>query len=216
MVRSVLSSPEQFIRGSTEKRGYKREIAVVVVCGLLGAPGMAWAGVQAMAAIPREAAMLRFQFIGQVLFPVVVVLILWLWYTVAGHLLARYVQGRGPISRLLRPAAWSMVPIGLWFLLRSIVIVVLFRDVDFPADPEGAQAAEELAFILGLGLESPLYVATILAGIAFTAWSGYLLAEAVEAAKGVDTTDARKIAVVPSGVFAVYLLWRAVYWVGAL
>lgn len=216
MLRSVVTFPERFIPGSTQKRGFKREVVVVLVCGLMGVPGMAYVGFFALDAIPREAATLRFQFIGQMIFPIGVVFGLWLVYTLAGHLLARVYHGRGPISRLFRPVAWTMVPIAVWFLIRSIVIVFLFLDVEFPTNPEGLTAAAELSFILSLGLESPIYVATMLLGIPFAAWSGYLLSVAIESAKNVSTANARKIAVVPSGLFALYLLWRGIHWAGVL
>lgn len=216
MLRRIASYPEKFIHRSAESRGYRLEAAVVICCGLPGVLGMAYVGREALAAIPREAAMLRAQFIAEALFPVFTVLFLWVFYTVVAHLLSRHYGGRGPMGRLFRTAAWSLIPLGIWYLLRSIVVVALFLDVEFPAQPEGVHASEELAFILSLGLESPIYVATLLLGIPFVAWSGYLLSVGIEDVKDVSASDARKVAAVPSGAFAFYLLWRAVFWTGVL
>lgn len=202
------------IQRRVDRRGMKLEAIVALVLGLLGGIGLAYVAMEALNTISGDAAQLRFGFIGETLRPLFTLLVVWVWYTVVSHVLAGQFQERGPISRLLRTSAWSLVPIGLWYLIRSIVTLVLFLDVTFPSNPEGLGTSEQLQSLLNRGLEDPLYYATLLIGVFFVVWSWYLRSLAVEKAKTVSEDDARKIATIPTGVFALYFLWNGLQTAG--
>lgn len=209
MLRDIVTIPDGMILQRTTKRGVKWEAALITVFGLLGAAGMAYVGSQALGAYEGDGATLRFEFIGAALRPIAALLLLWIGYTVLSHLLASFFGGRGPVIRLFRASAWALIPMGIWLTLRSIVIGVLFIGVSFPADPQGMSAEEEFQALMELGLDSPVYVATIVLGVAFALWSGHLLSKAIEEAKGVSPDEARKIAAVPTALVALYILWMS-------
>ena len=214
MLRSVLTLPDRMISRRATVPGFKLEAALIVVFGLLGAVGVGYVGTQALNAYDGAGASLRFEFIGAAIRPFVLLVLFWVGYTVAGHFLSGFYGGRGPASRLLRSAAWSLLPVGIWFALRSLVVFVLFLGVSYPAEPEGLGAAEQYQSIMDLGLDTPIYAVFVLTGVLFAVWSGYLLSIGVEEIKDIPTDDARKVAAVPSGIVAVYFVWMALGQVG--
>lgn len=210
MIRNVLTLPDRMISRRSTTPGFKLESALIVVFGLLGAAGVGYVGSQALAAYDGSGETLRFEFIGVAARPFAALVLLWIAYTVVPHVLASTFGGRSPASRMFRASAWALIPIGVWMTLRSVVIFALFLGVEYPADPEGLGAEEQYQTIMELGLETPIYTATLLVGALFAVWSGYLLSLAVEEIKGISTDDARKVAAIPSGLTALYFVWLAV------
>lgn len=216
MLRQVTALPTKLIDRRLDRRGFSLEVVVVFLSGALGALGFGYFWFAARDALANVSTSMGYQFIGEVATPILLLFGVWLFYTIVAHVLAGHFRGRGPISRLFRTAAWALVPIGIWNLIRSGVIVYLFYDADLPANPDGLGASEQLDTLLAVGLESPIYAATLVLGAIFAVWSGYLLSVGVERAKGISRDDARKVAAVPSGIFALYLLWNALQWGGVL
>lgn len=218
MFRQVAAYMDNKIERRLDRRGFSLEAVLVFVCGLLGSIGFAYVWMTATNEISNFGDGLTYEFLASVLTPILVLLGLWIWYTVGAHLLASHYRGRGPIIRLFRTTAWALVPIGIWYLIRSAVIVVLFFSVDMPENPSqeapgiGASATHD--YIMSLGLEDPIYIGTLLLGVAFTVWSGYLLSTAVQRSKNIEQGDARKVAGVLSGAFALYLVWSALGYAG--
>lgn len=218
MFRQVAAYMDNKIERRLDRRGFSLEAVLVFVCGLLGSIGFAYVWMTATNEISNFGDGLTYEFLASVLAPILVLFGLWIWYTVGAHLLASHYRGRGPIIRLFRTTAWALVPIGIWYLIRSAVIVVLFFSVDMPENPSqeapgiGASATHD--YIMGLGLEDPIYIGTLLLGVAFTVWSGYLLSTAVQRSKNIEQGDARKVGGVLSGAFALYLVWSALGYAG--
>lgn len=212
MFRQVTTYMNDKIARRVDRRGYSLEAIVVAVCGLLGSIGFAYVWMGATGALEHDSTMLEYELFAEVITPVVLLIGLWIWYTIGTHFVANYFNGRGPISRLFRGAAWSLIPIGVWYLVRSVVIIALFYDEEFPGEPEGLGASEQLRSILEVGLDSPVYVATMLAGVLFTVWSAHLLSTAVQQAKGISADEARTAAAVVAAPFALYLVWLAIQW----
>lgn len=212
MVGITLSDQESLIRRRLDRRGLSLEVVVVLVCGLLGAAGKAYVALEASNGIESPLPYMNFTLIGYIAGPILMAFGVWALYTLTAHFLANSMGGRGPISRLSRATAWSIVPVGVWLLIQSIVQAALFFTVDVPASPDGFSAREQLANVLELGLESPLYFAVFLLGLAFVAWSWHLLSVGIAGAKDVSVEKARKIAAAPAGVLALAILWMGIQW----
>ena len=210
MLREIATLPNRMVSRRAPKPGFKLEAGLAVVVGVVSALGMAYVGSQALGEVEAGAETLRFQFIGAALRPFAGFLVLWIGYTVLGHLLAGVYGGRGPISRLFRASAWSLIPVGVWLAIRSLVIFVLFLDVDYPADPDGFSAADKYQNIVELGLDTPVYTGLLLAGVLFIAWSWLLLTDAVATTKNISEDKARKAAGIPAALAALYVVWSAV------
>lgn len=207
MIRSTLNLPDRMISRRATQPGFKLEAALIAVFGILGTLGVGYVGLQVLDVYEGTASSLRFQFIGAALRPFGALIAAWIGYTVVSHLLAGVYGGRGPASRLLRGAAWALVPIGLWIALRSLVIYALFLDVNLSGDPDGFSASAHYEYYMDLGLDNPIYAAFVFFGVLFAVWSWHLLAKAVAEAKNIDFEDARKVAAIPAGAVALYLVW---------
>lgn len=216
MIRWLLTLPNSYIEHRVDRRGLKREFVVVIVCGLLGVPGLAWVASQALGAAEQELPVVRFNLIGKALQPFIIIVAAWLLFAGLGHVVGRFYNARGPAARLLRAAGWTVIPLGIWNAIRSIVTVAVFWNADFPSDPSGFTAEEKVATIMDLGTENPLYPLSILVGVLFTVWSWWLLTLAVELAKNVSRDEAQRIAAVPAGLFALWIIYRTAQVAGVL
>lgn len=212
MLKRALSVQESWIQRRVDRRGAALETVVVFLCGVLGSAGVAYFALQMWDAVESPLPYTNYTLVGEAIAPIALVFGVWLLYTVATHFLANFSGGRGPVSRLFRVAGWAVVPIGIWLLLRSIVVVVLFSDVDIPASPDGISPQVQVQNVMEMGLESPAYFATFVVGILFVVWSWHLLAVGVAKAKDVPLDDARKIAAGPAAVVALYLLRTGLQW----
>lgn len=212
MVGISLSKQESLIRRRLDQRGLSLEVVVVLLCGLLGSAGKAYIALETWNSIESPLPYMKFTLIGYVAGPIMFVFGVWVLYTLTGHFLGRAVGGRGPMSRLSRVTAWSVVPIGVWLLVRSVVQIALFFTVDVPDSPDGLSAKAQLTNVLEFGLESPLYFVVILFGVLFVAWSWHLLSVGIASAKDISIEQARKVAAGPSVVVVVLTIRMALKW----
>jgi hypothetical protein len=226
MLRRIATLPDGIIRRRTPKRGLTLETIVVLLCGLVGGAGFGYVMAEAIPAVDTDNSMFQIQLLGRVLRPLILTVVAWFVFSIGGHVIASSRGGRGPISRLMRGAAWAMIPIGIWNVLRSIVVAFLFFGVDIPVDPDGLSAAEQAASVWSgtaqggedvyAGLADPLYAGVILVGVVFVIWSGHLLSVAVAESKSLEMDVARRVAAVPAGLFALYVVWTAISQAGVL
>lgn len=208
MIKRVWTLPQRLVQQRTDRRGLKREAAVVVLSGLIGGVGMVYVSGMALNAVEGENPALRYALIGRSLQPILITLAAWILYAVLPHVLSRFYNARGPVSRLLRASAWAIVPLGLWNLVRSVTTAVAFMGKEIPADPEGMEVKAELTGILELGYTDPVYIIGFGSGIFFVVWSWIILTEGVEKAKDMNHDQALKLAAVPTGLMALYILYR--------
>lgn len=212
MIREGLEAQESLVQRRSSKRGVTLEAVVVLVCGLLGSIGFAYVSLEMLNQVEDPLPYTNYTLIGKVLGPIFLAFAIWLLYSVTAHFLAGFVGGRGPVSRMFRTAAWAIVPIGAWLLLRSLVIVVLFFTVDIPAAPEGLTPQAQVSNVLELGLEGPVYFATFVVGVLCVGWSWHVLGVGISAAKEISEEKARKVAAIPAAVVALYLVRTALQW----
>jgi hypothetical protein len=88
----------------------------------------------------------------------------------------------------------------------------------FEWDPtvEGLQPQDRINNILEAGFTDPIWAVTLLLGVFFAVWSGYLLSLAVSEVKGISQREGRIVAAVPSGVYALWLFYDALNWAGVV
>lgn len=213
MVRFGLGAQESQMQRRLDRRGLSLEVVIVLLCGILGAAGRAYVALEIWNKIESPLPYLNFTLIGYIIRPIVFVLGVWLVYILTTHLLANSFGGRGPISRLARTSAWAVIPFGVWLLLRSLVLIVLFLNVTIPPSPEGISPDAQLQTILELGLGGSAYFLTFVLGLAFVAWSWRLLTVAVGDAKDIEEANARKLAAIPAVLTALWLLYAGLQWI---
>jgi hypothetical protein len=209
-IRNLSEAP---LHRRVNERSLSLETVTVVVLGLLGGAGYAYFGAWFLGERVNPPPYTEINVLAPVLEPLIAVALLWIGGTVFCHYVSKFYGGRRPINRVFRASAWSLLPVGLWYLVRSIVVfVIFFFTVDFPADPEGVTAQEEINAVLELGLETPLFVAVELLGVLAAVWTWHLLSVGLVEAREVSLEDARRIAIVPAAALALYSISLALRW----
>lgn len=218
MIRSLVSLPEPLIHRRLNSPSFRLEIIFIFICGILGSAGLLYYMYDVMNSLGdgQGFTYLPYSLLGIAISPLALLLIAWLWYSVSSHFLANFANGRGPIIRLFRASAWSLIPVAIWLVIRSIVIFVLFFLEDLPAEPEETVVTPDALanHYLEMGLEDPVYVAVMASSVLFVAWSWHLLSISISEAKSVTLDTARQLAAVPAGVLALYLLNLTWQWQG--
>jgi len=209
MIRRSITVAEQFMMRRDGKRGLRWEFAVVVLVGILGAVGHAYVSWRVISATETET--LRFVLAGFVLEPLFGIFLVWFGYAIVLHYLANSVyNSRRPLSQLLKLVAWSIVPIGLGNLLRSGVLFLTFRDVEYETVLENQDArglTEGLGPVLEAGMSDSLYLLAPVLIASTVIASGYLLVSATATAKDISRDDALRVVAVVVGAHVLYILY---------
>lgn len=209
MVRELVTDPGAYMERKVRGRTIWLEVLVVLVSGLLGSAGLVFLVRLVLSLTEELTGYSNFQAIGFAIEPVLGIFAFWFGAAVVMHFVAGHYNSRGPIRRLLKASAWAMVPIGLGNLVRSVAIVIAYRNVgqdDVTLEPGSFDA--HVAVLQDLHMDGPIVLLGTLVLLATVVWSGYLLSFAVEAAKqNLSEADARKTAAVPTAILLLYLLW---------
>lgn len=212
MFQRLVQFPETRLRRRISTVGFTREALLVLVLGALGSIGPGYVSWQTLEAHDNPPSYFEFELIAETISPLFLLFGLWLLYALCGHFLAKLYNGGRPFVRVFRVSAWALIPIGIWYLIRSVVIVALFAGMEFPGDPEGVAADEQVENVMALGLEDPVYIGTLLAGLVFIAWSWHLLSIGIAEAKQIGLEEAKKVAAVPAGLAALYIVTLVLRW----
>lgn len=208
MQLELFTNTEAFIERKSNGRSLQWEIILVLIVGALGGAGMGYLGREFLNT--TAAGGLTFQVIGFVVRPILGAVVVWFGVSVWAHLAARYYNGRGPISRLLKLSAWGLVPLGIGNLLRSLGIVL--------GTSTATITSETVAFqpVVDSVLSSiPVIVGTLLL-LLTVVWSSYYLAIAVRHTKDIDRTAAQRIVAVPMAILALVVLRDLLQSLGAI
>jgi hypothetical protein len=126
-------------------------------------------------------------------------------------------NSRGPVSRVFKLTAWSLVPMGIANAVYSVALYLAYSDEDIPSDPSGIRVSEQIAALFDLANDEPvLIVAWIVTALA-AAYSGYLLSVALAALRGdLDESRTRRIVALPVAVHVIFVLYSMLTQVGVL
>jgi len=217
MVTNLVTDTSEFFERKIRERGLTTETVIVVVVGVLGSLGTYYFA-QRVLELTTDAGYTMFEAVGTIIIPLLGAVILWLGTAVVSHLVSGHYNGRGPLGRLVKLSAWTLIPIGIGNLGRTIAIYFSYNslssgDVDF-GDANGFDSS---ATILRDAASNDVLVVASTGFLILSAvvmW--YLLSYAVVAAKNLDLEDAKTVAAVPTGLFVVYLVWDLLGALGVL
>lgn len=212
MIRSSIGVAEEFMNRRDGKRGLRWEFAIVTLIGALGAVGHAYVSWRVSSA--ADTGSLSFSLLGYLLEPLFGVFVLWFGYSIALHYLANSIyDSRNSIFRILKLVPWAIIPIGVGNLLRSGVLFLTFREVDYQAvlaDQDSTVLTQGIEPVLEAGMSDPVYLLAPGFVGSTVVVSGYLLISAVETAKAISRQDALKTVGVVIGIHLVYIVYNAV------
>lgn len=217
MYRALLFDPERFYDDHLPAHGIKLEIVLVAVIGLVGLAGNWYAYTQVTQAFTEAGISIgddaRFNLVGNGLSPLPGIFLLWLGFGAVMYVVGWVYSTVGQIFGVLKGAAWALVPLAFWNLIHSIAIgYVAFQltedDVADLRPPRAPDARSE--FIWNEVATEPIVVGSVLVGVVFVLWAGYIGAFAVARERDIDPSEGLVVAAVPAVGYALYVLYVGV------
>ena len=197
MVRQLFQNPHSFFSRKATENGFRREFGLLLAIGILGAAGQAWVSQLFLSELVNEPGLMRVNLIGKILAILAGPFVLWGLYAVSAHLVAHFSKSRGPIKRIFKVTAWSLVPVGVANAIYSVAIYWAFRDETIGDEVAGLNVSDQIVNLFELGNDDPImYIAWIALAVAAVA-SGYLLAIGLQHARDLSADSAQKAAAVP-------------------
>ena len=208
MVQQLVTDPDEFFNREVGKAHLRLEIVVVILVGALSVPGIIYLGLEILEA--STTAEMRFTVTGRVIRPVLIMLILWVVYTLLFHFLSSLYRGRGAPSRVLKGLAWAFIPIGIGNLVKSAGLFLALRDENFDDLLDGFTTAEQTQAVFDAAMTEPVMIGAMVVMAATVLWSGYLMVYVVEHAKGVSHEEAQRVVAVPVLLHLLLIGWAIV------
>lgn len=207
MVRQLVTDPGAFMESNLQGRSLKLEATVVALVGVLGAIGPLYLAQQLFGEV-EDVTYLEFVMASEVLQPVLIAFAAWFGYSAIAQFLANRMNALSPYKRLLRVTAWAMIPLGVGYLIRSVSIIASTQMNPPEIDAQAAGSADEVVriFIVEGVFAEPIVIGATVVLLGTIVWTGYLVAHAVEQAKGLEHGTALKIAAVPVAIHALFVI----------
>lgn len=217
MYRALLFDPERFYDEILGSRGLRSEILIVALVGVVGLLGNYFTRERVTTAFTDAEFPINsdtnFELIRLVVEPLVGIFLIWIGLTVALYAVSWLYSAVGQFYELLKRSAWAVVPLLIANLLHTIAIVYAAFQVeeDDVANLEVPRPPIDRAHFMWDQAAGEIYViATVLLGVVFVLWGGYIAAFAVRDVRDLDTGEALKVAAVPAGLYAIYVLYQGV------
>lgn len=195
MAIQLATDPDGFMERKVGQAHIRFEVLIVLLVGAMSVPGVLFVVLEILEV--QGSAEMRIAAAGRVLRPLVIMLILWVAYTVILHFLSAHYGGRNPPSQVLKGAAWALIPVGIGNLVKSGALFLVFRDADVEQRMDGVDPAERMAAVFESSMNEPVMIAATVVFAATILLTGYLLMLVVRHAKGLDRDQAIRIAAVP-------------------
>lgn len=217
LYRALLFDPQRFYDEYLGSRGLKVEIVLMAFIGLIGFAGNYYARSR-IDEVFRGAGFginsdVNFQLWGNALEPLVGIFALWVGLTLALYAVGWLYSTVGQFYELLKRTAWALVPLVVFNALHSAAMAYSafqleesdVEDMEIPRAPD-MRADEMWSAVAG----EIFVVATVVVGVVFVLWAGYIAAYSVADVRDLPMDEAYKVAAVPTVAFALYLLYDAV------
>lgn len=201
----LLTDPDGFFAARADSPSLRGPTLVVLLVAVIGIAGSLPVLRASTAALPDEAG-----FVGTIIYAsgviggVIGVLIVWLLYAIAFHVVSAVVFGAdGAFRDTLALTGWGFAPRIPEGIISAGVTYVVFTGVTFPSDPmQASRFVQQLQ-------NDPLLELTGWLSLVFLAWSAMLWTFAMRHGRGLTLREAGLTVAVPVGVrLLLFLLGR--------
>lgn len=208
MALDLVTDPRGFFERKVGEPHIRTEIVLVLLIGALQLPGTLYVISQVLD--EEASAEMRIAAAGWVIRPLLIMLLLWVGYSVIIHLISGHFGGRNPPGQIFKGAAWAFLPIGLGNLAQAAALFLIFRNADVGERLDGLTPAHRLEAVFESSMNEPLMmVAVLVFGLSILV-SAYLLIWVVISAKELTREDALKVVAVPTIVHLAFVVWALV------
>lgn len=233
--KTILFDPERFHEELSASDRLWTEILVVILVGAAGTVGSYFMARTIMSnfytgSAPIEGSDAEWGISGDVgiqiwgysLRGIVGALVLWLFLAVALYVVSWLYSNRGSFFGLLKHTAWSLVPLFIGNLIKSVAFVIASWNAWDSGtlevtDGDLINSAEEVrAFLYGQILDEPAAIVGTLVGALFIFWTAYIAAYGVSEVRDIPVEDAYKVAAVPAVLYLLYIVYQVLGLTGVL
>lgn len=216
MVRRLFTESEGFFDQKKREPSMRRELLLLFLIGALGAAGVGYVGYMFLDAVAGERDLMRVQFVARALTVLVGPFVLWVYYTLVTQGVAYTMNSRGPLSRLFKITAWSLVPMAIANLVYSVAMFLAYRDVDVPENPPGTRVEDQVDFLFGLANDDPLLILAWIVTALAAVYSGYLLSIGLQRLRDLSESQARRAVSLPVVGHVAWVLYTLLGQLGIL
>ncbi len=206
--RELVTDFEAFIENKIRQRGVKYEVILVLILGALSSPGLYYLGEEVLDLTDSDE--MVFVVTGIIVRPVLILLLLWVVYSMLFYFVGNHLGGHGSIRGIFKGTAWAMIPLGLANLAQSAAFWWTYQDFDIEGNLDGFGPAEQMDSVLYAGITEPAILASLAILILTLVWSGWLMIYTVEQAKNLPRETAMKLVAVPIAAHILLIIWAVI------
>lgn len=217
MFQVLLTDPERFYEEYVGVQGLSVELALVLVIGAVGFAGNMYALLELESLFAELEVQLgqdvSFALWGEVVSPLVGAVVLWIGLATTLYVVGWAYSAVGEYYVLLKRTAWALVPLLFANLLHSIAMAYAAftlgaDDVVLSEIPRIPDARANFVWEVAAG--ELAVVASVVVGLVFAVWAGYIAAYAVRDVRDIETDEAYRVAAVPTVAYVLYVAYEVV------
>ncbi|WP_436928982.1 YIP1 family protein [Halosimplex halobium] len=218
LYRALLTDPERFYDEYIGTRRVKSEFALVLVTGLVGLVGnylmlqeliFQFEGFQSVV-INQQ---VRFQLQQRVIEPLLGAFLLWIWFGIGMYYVAWLYTTIGTTYVTMKRTAWALFPVLIGNIIHTAAMAYASTTLEVTEDDitiTTSIADEVSSFVWSQASGETVVLAATAVGIVFALWTGYIGAYAIKDVRDLTTSEAYKVAAVPTGGYVLYIAYSVV------
>lgn len=217
MYRALLFDPDYFYDEYLSERGIVVEIFLVLAVGLVGTAGHYYAMTRVTTAFSEADFPINndvnFALYQLTLEPLIGVTLLWVGSAVLLFAISWLYSTVGQFYTVLKRTAWALVPLVVANLLNTVAIAYAAFQLteDDVAGASVPRPPEQFATFMWDQVAGEVYVvATVFVAVVFVVWAGYIAAFAVRDPRDLTTSEALRVAALPTLAYAVYVVYQGI------
>jgi hypothetical protein len=215
LYRTLLTDPERFYDEYIGSRRVKSEFALVLVAGLIGLVGnyvMLQELIFEFEAFDSVVIndQVRFQLQQRVIEPLIGAFLLWIWFGVGMYYVAWLYTTIGTTYVTMKRTAWALLPILIGNVIHTAAMAYASTTLDVTEEDitiTTSLADEVSAFVWSQASGETVVLAATAVGIVFALWTGYIGAYAIKDVRDLTTSEAYKVAAVPTVGYVLYIAY---------
>lgn len=216
MYRALLFDPRTFYDEYAGSAGIGREVLLVGIIGVVGTLGNYFALGEVTTAFQDAGVVIsqdtNFILWRMMISPLLGILGLWFALTVALYAVSWLYSEVGKIYTVWKWSAWALVPLLFANVIHAAAVayVTLDLDVEDALPIQTTLPADRAALMWAEVGGDPIVVGATLVSVVFVLWSGYIAAPAIAKVRDLDTSEAYRVAAVPTLAYVAYVILQVV------
>ncbi|QLH83652.1 YIP1 family protein [Halosimplex pelagicum] len=215
LYRALLTDPERFYDEYIGTRRVKSEFALVLVAGLIGLVGnyvMLDTLIFEFEAFDSVVIndQVRFQLQQRVIEPLLGAFLLWVWFGIGMYYVGWLYTTIGTTYVTMKRTAWALFPILIANVIHTAAMAYASTTLDVTEEDitiSTSLSSEVASFVWSQASGETVVLAATAVAIVFALWTGYIGAYAIRDVRDLTTSEAYKVAAVPTVGYVLYIAY---------